>query len=548
VVGMIGANFVGQVVGTYAQARAAYPFDLATNLSWTGLYLANNAGLFALAACGVLAWLRDRRADLGIIVLWLGLSLLALLTHNPLRNHQFLLLLFPAGILAAVGIEYLSQVIADERASHRWAAFLPVLVTSVWVIVALHADASLLVAIDDEKKDWLAVETIRSAVAPDELVATDRPMLAFRADRLIPSDLAVPSRRRLRTGGLSEDFVIAQTAAARPRAVILWDRRFEVLSDYVEWVEQHYELARSYNDGRQRIYLSVRDPEHPQEVDFGGEIRLLGYRLNAPRVEPPGSLYVTLYWQAIRQPQVIYNGFVHLLGPEGQLLSQRDLIMGTWSNLTVAWQPGEVVIEHYDLEVPEGTPSGAWPLEVGVYEYESKRRLPVLDGDGRSTGVSSVLLGLEPVVRWPARMASSQHDYSSDAQFGQVARLLGYDLQPSLAAPGEAVKLMLYWKALSSMWGNYTVFVHILSPDGELVTQADSPPCGGQCPTYGWVPGEHLADQHTFALPTGVASGSHRIAVGLYDLASGERLAGQTGQGRSLPENQVLLEGLEVER
>jgi hypothetical protein len=548
VVGMTGADFVSQVVGTYAQTKAAYPFNLATNLSWIGQCLVDNVGLFVLAAWGVLVWVRTRRVDLGILVLWLGLTLLVLLTHTPLRGHQFLLLLFPAGILAAPGIEDLRRIIADARVPHRWIAFLPVLVTLGWLLVALHENDVLLIAKDDDNDNWLAVEALCSAVAPDELVVTDAPMLAFRADRLVPASLAVPSLRRLRTGGLSEDFLINQTAAEEPRAIVLWDGRFDLLPDYVEWVEQHYELARSYHGGRQRIYLSVGDPQYPQEVDFGGEIRLLGYRLNAPRVEPPSSLYVTLYWQAIGQPKVIYNGFVHLLGQERQLLSQRDLIMGTWSNLTVAWEPGEVVIEHYDLDVPEGTPSGPWPLEVGVYEYQSNRRLPVLDADGRSAGVSSVLLDLQPVVRWPARMASSQHDYSTDAQFGQVARLLGHDLQPSLLAPGEAGQLLLHWEALSSVWDDYTVFVHILGPDGDLVTQADSPPCGGRCPTYGWVPGEHLADQHAFALPTGATRGPHRIAVGLYDLASGERLPCRDGQGRSLPENQVLLEGLEVER
>jgi len=548
VVAVIGPDFVTQVVGTYAETKTAYPFSLTANLSWAGHYMGENAGLFALAVWGIIVWLRTRRAELGLMVLWLGLTLVALLTHTPLRTHQFLLLLFPAAILAAVGIEDLRQTLLAGPTLNRVLALVSALIALSWLVVALSTDADLLVATNNDDDNWISIAIIRSAVAPDELVVTDAPMLAFRANRLVPSSLAVPSLRRLRTGGLTEEFVIAQTAAARPRAVVLWDGRFDLLPDYVEWVEQHYELAHSYNGGLKRVYLSVQDIQYPQDVNFGGEIRLLGYRLNTSRVEPGGRLYVTLYWQAIRRPTAIYNSFVHLLGPEGQLLSQCDLVTGTWSHLTVAWKPGEIVIEHYELEIPGDAPPGPWPLEIGLYEYRSKKRLSVLDADGQPTESTSVLLSLQPVVRWPARTLSPQPDFSTQAQFSQVARLAGYDLQPSLAAPGGTVQLILHWQALGSTPQNYTVFVHVLGPDGQLVAQADAPPCSGQCPTYGWITGEYLADRHTFGLPADALAGKHQIAVGLYDRVSGQRLPAGDGLGHPLPESRALLEGLEVSR
>jgi hypothetical protein len=548
VVVVIGPDFVTQVVGTYAETKKAYSFSLMTNLSWTGHYLVENIGPFVLAIWGVVVWLRTQRTELGLMVLWLGLTLVALLTHTPLRTHQFLLLLFPTAILVAVGIEDLRQTFLAGPTLNRVLALVPALIALSWLVIALSADASLLIATNNDNDNWISIEIIRSAVAPDELVVTDAPMLAFRANRLVPSSLAVPSLRRLRTGGLTERFVIEQTAAAQPRAVVLWDGRFDLLPDYVEWVEQHYQLARSFNGGQKRIYLSVRDVQHPQDVNFGGEIRLLGYRLNTSRVEPGGRLYVTLYWRAIRRPTAIYSGFVHLLGPEGGLLSQCDLVTGTWSHLTVAWEPGEIVIEHYELEIPVDAPPGPWPLEVGLYEYQSRRRLPILDADDHPTESSSVLLSHQPVIRWPACTLFPQPDFSADAQFSQVARLLGYGLQPSLAAPGDTVQLILHWHALGSTPHSYTVFVHVLGPDGQLIAQADSPPCSGRCPTYGWVAGEYLADQRAFTLPADAPAGPCRIAVGLYDLVTGERLPAHDGQGHPLHENRVLLEGLEVDR
>jgi hypothetical protein len=206
------------------------------------------------------------------------------------------------------------------------------------------------------------------------------------------------------------------------------------------------------------------------------------------------------------------------------------------------------MIERYELAIPADAPPGLWPLEIGLYEYQSGNRLSMLDVDGHPTESSSVVLSFQPVVRWPARTSSPQPEFSADARFGQAARLVGYDLQPSMAAAGDTVQLVLHWHALASTLQSYTVFVHVLSADGQLIAQADSPPCSGRCPTYGWIAEEYLADERAFVLPTDALAGPCQIAVGLYDPLTGERLAAHDGQGYPLSENRVLLEGLEVGR
>jgi hypothetical protein len=110
------------------------------------------------------------------------------------------------------------------------------------------------------------------------------------------------------------------------------------------------------------------------------------------------------------------------------------------------------------------------------------------------------------------------------------------------------VQLTLHWEAVGSTPQNYTVFVHVLDSDGQLIAQADSPPCDGRCPTYGWIAGEYLVDPHAFTLSADGPVGSYQIAVGLYDLATGERLPASDGLTHPLPENRALLEGLEVSR
>ena len=70
---------------------------------------------------------------------------------------------------------------------------------------------------------------------------------------------------------------------------------------------------------------------------------------------------------------------------------------------------------------------------------------------------------------------------------------------------------------------DYTIFVHVLDGQGQLRSQADSPPMAGKYPTSVWDAGEVIEDIHTLSLPTDLPAGEYRIAIGLYDPETGER-------------------------
>jgi hypothetical protein len=100
--------------------------------------------------------------------------------------------------------------------------------------------------------------------------------------------------------------------------------------------------------------------------------------------------------------------------------------------------------------------------------------------------------------------------------------LLDYDL----VAPTEitpTLTLTLTWQAVAPIADDYTVFVHLLGPDGSKAAQRDARPCDGQCPTNTWQPGEIILDHYQLALDPGAAPGPYRLAVGLYLLGTGDR-------------------------
>ena len=85
------------------------------------------------------------------------------------------------------------------------------------------------------------------------------------------------------------------------------------------------------------------------------------------------------------------------------------------------------------------------------------------------------------------------------------------------------------------------MFVHLLGPDGRLVTQHDGLPVNGTRPTDTWLPGERLVDPVALEIPANLPTGTYRVEVGLYDATTGERLPAFDREGTQLEQNRFLL-------
>jgi hypothetical protein len=89
----------------------------------------------------------------------------------------------------------------------------------------------------------------------------------------------------------------------------------------------------------------------------------------------------------------------------------------------------------------------------------------------------------------------------------------------------RTLTVTLTWQAVEPLAHDYTVFVHVLSGDGAKVAQQDTRPCGGLCPTDEWAPGAIAVDAHRLVLAADARQPPYRLALGLYLLASGDRVA-----------------------
>jgi len=153
-------------------------------------------------------------------------------------------------------------------------------------------------------------------------------------------------------------------------------------------------------DGRLSPHMEVLDlglwPEQlaieRRETSFGGELRLLGFQrgagdlraafsplVGALSVQPGHALQLNLYWQPLAKIDRDYAIFLHLLDAQGRMVAQRDTLIRGYDYPTSRWQPGELAVDLADLYIPPELADGMYHLEIGVYDMQTMRRLPIAD-------------------------------------------------------------------------------------------------------------------------------------------------------------------------
>ena len=148
----------------------------------------------------------------------------------------------------------------------------------------------------------------------------------------------------------------------------------------------------------------------------------------------------------------------------------------------------------------------------------------------------------------PQRFAASMQPMG--VRLGESISLLGYDLlidgqragDPPVARPGSALTIKLYWQVLGPVEADYTVFTHLVGPDGALRGQSDGPPMGGAYPTSTWRPEEALVDRYDIAVDPAAPTGRYQVLAGMYLWPSMERLPFADEEGLDLGDALALFD------
>lgn len=132
---------------------------------------------------------------------------------------------------------------------------------------------------------------------------------------------------------------------------------------------------------------------------------------------------------------------------------------------------------------------------------------------------------------WAAERAPTRAVDGLPVRFGGALVLRRLTHGPLAAAPGDVLTLTAEWAVAAppvadARLADVTVFVHLVAADGTVAAQRDMRPVGGSAATSAWVVGEPpVVDRIALALPEDLAPGGYDLLLGVYDPASGQRLA-----------------------
>lgn len=247
----------------------------------------------------------------------------------------------------------------------------------------------------------------------------------------------------------------------------------------------------------------------PPVTPGAGPLALRAWQLSAQPVRPGDPLALALWWEVrdvITAPPALTINFRKWDGRAVSSTAQPLLPAAPQE----AWTRGVVLRSEHFISAPRGrgdhlylvtvrvNQGGRWlvPLPIGLVQVNDRPHVARLPSD------------MTPV----------------EAAFGDFARLAGYRLSGEARA-GEPLTVTLAWKATGETDRSYSVFVHLVNAQGEIVAQHDGRPADGDLPTEIWVRDEYIVDPHTLPLPADLPPGVYAIHVGLYLPDTWERAA-----------------------
>lgn len=291
-------------------------------------------------------------------------------------------------------------------------------------------------------------------------------------------------------------------------------------SDHPQGLELAQLQVQPSPDQSRDAYGSWADTEwqEPLTTAVAPGLTLEGFAIRPAALSPAQSTFVTLRWRAEgNAPEALAP--ILTFQQDGELLSSSEGTLFERYPVT-GWQEGELLIETRELP----TPATLEPFEL------------VLSLPDQTLPIASLALSLD-ALRWELPSEATP----ACARLGDVAELVGYQWQPP-RRDEQTGHLTLYWRGQPGATSapSYVVFAHILDEDGQVLTQHDGIPAGEQRPTNSWLPGEVIADERTFDFSQ-VAPDQGQIAVGMYDLDTGERVPAFDCADQPLPANAIAI-------
>jgi 4-amino-4-deoxy-L-arabinose transferase-like glycosyltransferase len=267
-----------------------------------------------------------------------------------------------------------------------------------------------------------------------------------------------------------------------------------------------------------QIPRTIRDVN----LNYEDQLFLLGYELSNDHVKSGESVTLSLYWLCQKKTDLNYSVSIRIYGRDQKLVGSADTYPDSGRRATQFLVPGNVIRDVYAIQIDKDAVSPtAADIRVALYSTIQGRNLSVSDTRGKILDSMPVVARLAIV---PAQPVPQAQQVVVDYNLGNKIQLVGYTLDSSEMLANGKWSITLYWRSISPLSEDYTVFVHLLDDRGTKIAQVDEQPINNYYPTSLWQTQDIIRDTHTLILPSDFASGNYTLSIGMYLLSTGMRL------------------------
>jgi len=306
---------------------------------------------------------------------------------------------------------------------------------------------------------------------------------------------------------------LAQLAAQQVRYIVL--HKDLTAPAQVNSLRNYFTVPPVFEDDRIAVYSTQPTIETPLTT---GPIGLITSWLGVDGPDKP--IRVRIRWAATQPIERDYNYQLAILDEQQSVIaSYTDRLVPA----TSSWQAHQIVIGDYQITPTLTLPNGSYTVRASVLDGErviGSVVLPhrLINEAVRKNGQWLMVVSEEPRV-----------------QFSVPIELRATDV----SRRGNLLSLWLHWRALAAPGVDTKYFVHLLNAAGDVVWQEDGIHVRYTRPSSQWQADQIVSDAIEAPL-WNLPPGEYRIAVGLTNPDTGERLSVFDSTGKALPDNRYI--------
>jgi len=284
------------------------------------------------------------------------------------------------------------------------------------------------------------------------------------------------------------------------------------------------------------------------KATFGDIAKLEGFTIPSGPFKIGQTLPVSLFWKALISSQEDFISQLQLVDSTGTVVAsyERPPIYPT-----TAWQTDMLLHDPYEMPLPPTLLPGNYKLQLLMLASNYQ----AISVDTSQFGwfnryfysFNTLPLTTIQLEDRPRNFEPPIPQIATSFNFNNQAKLSGISKPLNPITVGTTIPITLYWHALDTMSHNWSVFLHLVDDEMNIIAQDDQLPGEGQFPTIGWLPGEYINDVHNLVIPPETIPGRYYLSLGLYDANNFSRLP--LIEGEEIVGNHILLTdwSLEIE-